>query len=348
MASTGILNGNLNASISGIGCHRIGIAYNAATGVFAITGSNGVPLGVYNPGYVSVSSTATPGKINTYTVVADQSFIDDTGASDIAGNSFQTGSSVWVAPMPFYIYAVQNSAETAVSFSICRLPHLKFAPAVAKCAKKASAVADVQYAMFFLGDPVVANFAGQNCVCIGSIRMTKTTAAHDWTVSAIAAYDGIGHYKQGFWAYTPLGCNGCGTSLPVADSLFIDYAGNTAPLHVNVFLYTIGLDGHCSMQVALPVKALGGGAGVGALLACQPFSYCTAGSLVVNSSAIFKNVAGNFQTEYFPYLSPPYISFAKGKGTVDALTNGDMTAGSMLFSLFRFPIFSNYLAGGSI
>lgn len=346
LASTGILNGNLNASISGIGCHRIGIAYNAVTGVFSITGSNGFPLGVYNPGYVSLSSTATPGKINTYTVVADQSFIDDTGASDIAGNSFQTGGSLWASPMPFYIYAVQNSAETAVNFSICRLPHITIAPAAAKCAKKASAVADVQYAMFFLGDPVVADFASQNCVCLGSIMMTKTTASHDWTVSPIAQYDGIGRFKIGYWCSMPLAANGCGATLPPAGSSFIDSGANTAPLHANLFLYKIGLDGICYMQIALAVGTLG--AGGAALLACQPFEYSTAGALLVNSSAMYKANPGNAQTEYFPYMSDPYISFCTGKGSTSSLTNAAMAAGSQLFTQFQFPIRSNYLAGGSV
>ena len=326
---------------------NLGIKYTSATGMFEICSASGAALSATNPAYVYLHSTTTPGAINRYVVTANQQFIDDVAASDIAGNSFQTGSCLWGAPMPFYIYAAQKSDETACTFAICRLPHLVKCPAAAKCAKTASAVADVQYAFFFLGNPTVADYAGMNCVCVGSIMMTKTTAAHDWTVSAIEAYDGIGKFKEGFWAYQPLSTNGCGATLPPVNSLFLDTGGaNTAPKHANVFLYNIGLDGHCNVQIALPVTVLG--AGANPLLACQPFQYCTAGSLDVNSTAMFKDFVGNVQTEYFPYLNDPYISFSVGKGTTLSLTNADMTAGSQLFTLFRFPIRSNHLAGGSI
>lgn len=328
---------------------NLGLVYDSATGVFQVCGNGGSALSDANAAYVCIDDVTTVGTVSTsyprrYKVIANQTFVDDTGASDIAGNSFQTAAVTWAYAMPFYVYAVQNTAKTAINFSLCRMPCLKKAPAVGKCAKKASAVADVQYGMFFLGDPVVADFASQSCVCLGSITMTKTTAAHDWTVSAQAFYDGIGQFKDSCWWQMPKVNNGCGNTIAGADSTFLDNTGTAAEI-ANPLLYKINLNN--TMDIIMSSIVTKTGVGAVTALATMPLEILGAGGgIVSNGTLIYKAIAGNLQTAYVPQLAANYMGFAYCEGSTTLLQNDTLNVNDLLEASFNFKLYTNLLNGG--
>lgn len=329
---------------NGAAVDNLGITYNAGTGVFQVCSASGAALSTSNAGYVRIQSTATAGAVKRYKVTANQQFIDDTGASDIAGNSFQTAAATWAYAMPYYLYAVSNTAETAATFAICRLPCLKKVPAVGKCARTGSAVADTQYSMFFLGTPTVADYAGSNCMCIGSFCMTKTTAAHDWTVSALAFYDGIGQFKDACWWQMPKVNNGCGNTVAGVNSIFLDNTGTAAEI-ANPLLYKINLNNTLDIIISSAVTKTGVGAVTA--LATMPLEILGAGGgIISNGTLIYKAIAGNLQTAYVPQLAANYMGFAYCEGSTTLLTNDTLNVNDLLESSFNFKLYTNLLNGG--
>jgi hypothetical protein len=90
------------------------------------------------------------------------------------------------------------------------------------------------------------------------------------------------------------------------------------------------------------------GVGGVTLLLTIPFQLVNPNTLLVNSVAYRKKIADNKQTVYFPYLSHPYISFSTNANSTSSITNSELLLNDQFFTSFRFPIFSNGLAGGSI
>jgi len=241
---------------------NLGIKYVSPT--FTITSASGVALSASNPGMVIVPSNVNPGLSIQYLVTSDISFIDDTGASDIAGNTFGTTTNIlWNIEMPFYMYAVGNSTDTAVTFMICRLPHMGFTPLAGKIAKSGSALASTQYSMFAIDSTItVANFAVMACIRVGEFQMRKTTAlTDDWTVSSPIdpASCGFGVFNSySFWVY-PQNQNGA-TSICMSSSVI----GNTIPVPNQISVgYKMSPSGTCSIGWNVDFFTAGGiGAGL--------------------------------------------------------------------------------------
>ena len=75
-----------SASIATNSVTNLGITYSGST--FSVTSANGSALSAGNPGTVIINSGATAGLVSAISVTANQTFIDDTGASTIVGNTF--------------------------------------------------------------------------------------------------------------------------------------------------------------------------------------------------------------------------------------------------------------------
>ena len=187
---------------------NLGIVYNAGTGFFSITAADGSALSASNPAFIVTKSNLNPGRKLVFRVTKPYGFIDDTGASEIIGNTFGSTAGVsWPNEMPFFIYVITKNDDSDVTFSIGRLPHGRNAGVLAKAG---SAVANTQYSMFVMDSTaVVADYSGKPCVSIGWIQMAKT-AADDWTVTApsVGAGDGIGSWPTTGFFTLPEGQNG--------------------------------------------------------------------------------------------------------------------------------------------
>lgn len=193
-------NGFVQATNSGgtVGVRNIGYTYSAGTGLFSITAQDGSALSASNPGYVTIASKASPGTLVTVPVTANQTFIDDNGASTIVGNLFGlTSGRAYAQDIPFYVYAVLNDAGNAISFMISRYPNTPTSPVSGKIGKTGSAVANSQGSFFALSNPTVTNFDVNPALRVGGFRM-RMSAANDWTVQTLSTVDGVGKFFQGY------------------------------------------------------------------------------------------------------------------------------------------------------
>lgn len=187
------------------GVANIGFSYNAGTGTFTVHGQDGMALSASNPAFITMQDPAAFGELLTISVTANQDFIDDNGASQIIGNLFglTTGIATSV-DIPFFLYAVMNDAMNNIAFMISRFPNATTAPVAAKIGMPSTPAADTQGSFFSLENVTAADYEGNTCMSIGSFRM-RMSAADDWTVQALAARDGIGHYQEGLQFAFPRG-----------------------------------------------------------------------------------------------------------------------------------------------
>ncbi len=217
-----------------VGVVNIGFSYNSGTGTFTVHGQDGSALSINNPAFVTLQDKSDPGRLVTVPVTANQDFIDDNGASEIIGNLFGLTTSVaTIVNIPFYLYAVCNDAEDAISFMISRFPNATSAPVSAKIGKPTSAVASTQGSFFAMENITVGQYDLNPCVSIGSFRMMMS-AADDWTVQALAARDGIGHFQEGIPFGFPRGQFGAASA-----KIFKDNGGTAPDDSAGAFVYTI-------------------------------------------------------------------------------------------------------------
>jgi len=251
--STGFVTAN---STKTVGFSNLGITLSAGT--FSVTAANGTALSSTNRGYVTIRSTVTPGTLVTIPVTANQTFIDDSGASTIIGNLFGLPTGVaYAQDIPFAIYAVADSTEATINFGLSRYWSFTNSPVAGRLGKTGSAVADLTGSMFLFGDPTVANYATQSLLRIGWIRM-RMSAADDWTVQTLGVQDGLSlQLIRGEWTY-PTGAFGA-----TAGSYFLANGGTAPTFNASsTYVYSLIENGY----VELLVKLNDGGAdGVGAV-----------------------------------------------------------------------------------
>lgn len=260
----------VNSTVSGV--RNLGITYNAGTGIFTICAQNGSTLSASNPAYVTLPSKSAPGTLITILVTANQTFIDDNGASTIIGNLFGLTTSIaYVQDLPFWIYAVLNDAETAISFMLSRYPNTATSPVSGKIGKTGSAVADSQGSFFALENPTVTDYDENPCIVIGGIRM-RMSASDDWTVQTLANTDGIGKLYQGVYFSMSAGQFGAATSsfMKGAPPTFVSQALSYTVSLLNQLTFT-GILLNCSanggdsaeLSIASPYLCTGGTTGNG-------------------------------------------------------------------------------------
>ena len=238
---------------------NLGVSLSGAT--FSITSASGAALSATNRAIVVLPSVSVVGGSIAYSVTANISFQGASGTDDMGGNTFGTTTSVaWSSAMPFYLYAVPKSDETAVTFMLSRVPHALFAPAAGSIAQAGSAVAAQPYDFFAIDSSInVADYAIQPCRAIGSIRMTKDSS-DGWTVSALSAdNDGIGFFQDTTFFNMPLNQNGA-----VANGIRSTVGGDTLPAWTGTGIaYKIQRDGYCFYSwVCNNVSTLGAGTGI--------------------------------------------------------------------------------------
>lgn len=301
-AATGFVSSTAIANT--LGPANIGI--KLAAGVFTIVGSNGQFLSATNPGYVTLHSNTITGGFITYkltyaSLAASPNFHDNSsGTTTIAGNTFGLDNNVNCAnDVPFFIYAVSKSDDTALEFMISRYPNTRTSPVAAKIAQTGLTT---QGSFFSFNSVTAANYAQTNCTCLGAFRMTKVaTNANDWTVTALAASEGIGTFFD-FGLFTwPTGYYGA------AASSYFKSNGGTAPIYSDgTVAYRVSRDNTVSVayvlgtnttpaagaveaQAAYPFIALGGGV-------LSPGNIATVASLTTSAVANQKYFVSNYQS----------------------------------------------------
>ena len=234
---------------------NIGISYNGGTGVFTVQGAQ-ASLSSTNPGYICLQSKSTPGELTLYKVTADQSFIDDNGASEIIGNRFGLTTGIaHPAQMPFFIYAVGDNTETNIAFMITRVPHARTSPTSAAIGDPALAVADTQGSFFSLENITQADYESNPCLCIGSLAMVFS-ASDDWTIQTLTLEDGIGNFYDGKLFALSDGQFGASAGTSILPN------GGTAPNFGGSVYYNIRRDGLVTVNY---VETAGTGSGAGAV-----------------------------------------------------------------------------------
>lgn len=243
---------------STVGVENIGIALSSGT--FTVLSADGATaLSVTNPGYVTLQSKGTPGKLVTIKVTANQTFTDgSSGTLDEALFDVTTGVN-WADVMPFFLYAVSNDAEDTINFMISRLPHMPATPISTKISKTGAIINVDQGDFFSLGDVTVTDYDLNPCLVIGGFRMTFVGATDSYNVAALTAIDGIGQFFEQNSFQMPLGQNGA----TAASYMFAN--GGAVPAWTSQdYEYFIGKTG--LITCALTQSGDGGADGTGAVL----------------------------------------------------------------------------------
>ncbi len=304
--------------------YNIGINYSSPT--FKVTSSDGTALSATNPGYVVLPSTSSAGYKVVHEITSDISFDDDSGTSDLTGNTWGTTTTVaWNSAMPMFIYAVAEDANASATFMISRVPHRTTAPASGNIAKSGSAVASTQGSFFAIDSGVtVTAFDGNPCIVVGSFRITKNDAANDdWTVTALTAQDGIGRFQEEVTFSLPADQNGASSA-----NLSSSVGGDTIPTFNNTAAsYKIARNGLCEHFWNYN-NISSGGSGTGILRIHIPFtnSYSVSWANPAGNM-IFLNQAGGTWTTLVPRIYNTLLYFEvvfSGTGTAK-LTPGGLT-----------------------
>jgi len=239
-----------------VGATGLGIKYSAST--FSICYYDGTNLSVSNVGYVGIPSTLAPGTIKQFAVTANSSFIDATGASQVAGAVFgMYPSQNWLEDMPFYIYALMDVTETNQVFAIARIPNGETSPVAIQIGKLGTGNVNTQ--MLILDSTVTtADYELSACVCIGSFRVTKTGGvSNDWTVTALDFRDGINLFNDTRGFSVPLGC------FQASAGTHWWANGGTAPVYAtNYYKYYIKKEGLVSLYYSADTNTTPGAGAV--------------------------------------------------------------------------------------
>lgn len=222
------------------GWSNLGVAL--AGGILSIVGETGTVISSTNPAIVKFNSKATPGTIKTLTLTTAPVGLTETELTSATFGT--TAATAWADAMPFFLYAVLDSAETAVSFFISRNPCAQVTPATVY---KAGTVASVTSQLNFFGldsAATSANYASQPCVRVGSFRMVKS-AGDAWTIQTLGSGlggigDGIGNYDENTYWVFPTGQDGAraGTYFNTDDAM------DTIPTFLTGnYTYQLGNDG---------------------------------------------------------------------------------------------------------
>lgn len=316
---------------------NLGIKYVA--GVFSVCAADGSDLSATNYAKISLPSAVNYGTVVKYTLTANQSFTDATGASDIIGNIFGTTvAKAWDQEMPMFIYCAPKNDDTAPTFFISRIPHHAYVPPTASIGYAGSATANDSFSVFALQVINGNDYQGVPMVLMGSFRMLSKSALEDWTVAGFGQSDGLGLYKdsQGFNMPT----NQFG-----ATSYIIEGAGTSPTFGIQESIgYNITRNGMCNIMLIL--VNFGGGtpaAGTNDIEVVCPLPATTqfpAAAVFWANGADF--ATANKQMELAQAIGAPapgVIKFSPGTGTNFFLTLDDLNGDVRLLSgTFAYPI----------
>jgi hypothetical protein len=246
---------------------NLGLYYSSGT--LSIKSSVGADLSSGAPGRLKLSSKASAAQYITYVITANQTLT----TSDLTSNLFGTTTSVaWAEDKPFYLYAVPNDAETAVSFMISAVPHRSTSPAAANISKTGLTAASTQGSFFAFGNPTIADYESNGAFLMGSFRMRKD-ASNIWTVQALDNQDGLYVYQQNRLFNYP-----SGQQTAASGEWFRPNAGTPAVFTTNTYQYTLSFSGVC--QAVIKFDGDGGTDGSGSVNVqlTAPYTASTAAS----------------------------------------------------------------------
>ena len=303
--------------------YDLNLAISYASNTLTIQGRSAA-LSATNPACIWIQDNSTPGLGKLYTVTANQTFIDSTGASQIIGNllGMTTGVAV-TADIPIYVYACTDG--TSITFGLSRVPHMAVAPVVANIGSSASATADTQGSLFLLANVTRANYAGLPVLLVGSFRMRMNTS-DDWAVQALSTSDGVGQFQEGVIFTTPSGQFGANSGTYCLPN------GGTAPVWTtNNSGYHINRSGRVHLEMYM--NGDGGTDGSGAVNSTVAIPFIASNDTATGGTTLGYGLqiqAAGTQTFSYLNISPNANTVALGLAGVvttwGAYTNGNRRA----------------------
>lgn len=312
-----------------IGASNLGVAYNAGT--FTVEGSDGTALSSTNPAYVTLQST-TAGLLKTVAVTANQTFTDGAGGTTATQRFGLTAGVNWAQDIPFFLYAVLKSDQSAIAFMISRNPCATQAPIAARIGQSGSVVNVNQSDFFSLRSITTSDYDSQPCVNLGSFRMQFVGATNSWTVQTLAFKDGIGEFNDQTIFTLPTGVNGS------SSGKYFQATATTQPSFTgNDVHYTISKSGIVNMTHYHSLTSVNG-VGAGDLRPTLPYSSA--------ETVILTGITINFAAGALNLISTMGV-IASGNVYIDQivqtgssgltpLTNADITATSITSLEFSF------------
>ncbi len=329
-----------------VGVSNLGFSYDVGTGVFTVHGFDGTALSAGNPASIWMQDFTTSSHLQEYTVTANQSFIDDNGASEIIDNTFgSTVGTAWGTDCPFFLYAVANSdtggnGEPEIAFMISRVPHATFGPSVGLIGAPDDAVADKEYAFWSFDNITEADYVSQPALCIGSFTMRKS-ASDDWIVQALGVNDGIGQFNDRHSFVMPILQNGA-TNRYLSSST----GGDTKPeFSTDGYAYWISRDGVIRMIYGTTSVTVSG-VGTGDLRIHLPMSANLDSSPFHNGTLAYVNASVNWVTcqnrlDSGAFGTIRYFTSIFSGVNTSKLKPADLTTGnssSSLATTFTYPV----------
>lgn len=114
----------------------------------------------------------------------------------------------WDSPRPYFLYLIiHDTATSDPVFAISQCPCYRTAPAASAINVSGTINSNTQESMFLfqISDgaggwttPTIANYDGNPCVCLGSVRLAVSdTSNDDQTFQALVGTDGFGQFQEG-------------------------------------------------------------------------------------------------------------------------------------------------------
>lgn len=300
-----------------VGAYGLGITYDSGSGLFSITRDDGTALSSTNKGLVVIPSNVTVGTNITTEITANQTFTDANGTSTIVGNTFGTDAGVaWTNDIPFFIYACMKDDDSEVTFAISRRRESKQTVSAADMGKDGTATADKGKSFFFLDDPTLADYAVENCICIGEFRMRKDSS-DDWTIQTFFPRTSA-LYGANTVRYTDESFNFSTGLLGAASGTYFKDNGGTAPATSGASTYNWRDAQTIHWRAGLTITSSGVGAVAAQLVPPFPIQRIVSAQCYINDSGTISILEPLNFTSYveFIYLS----SSASG-----SLLNTDVT-----------------------
>lgn len=273
------------------GVSNLGMVQSAGT-TLTIQGANAA-LSASNVARIDLQSFATPGTQVRYRVTANQSCTQ----TDIGASTFGLTNGVANATtFPMFVYAVGNAKaasnpETIISFMISRYPNAAISPVAGSIGKAGSIVANSQGSFFALDSSItVADYAESPCVCVGSLRVTRS-AANALSFTTMDGGDGVGLFQLDRIFTLSAGQFGA------AAGAFFANNGGTAPVFsANNFGYKLTRDNLIVMN-SLFTDCTTAGVGAVALQFATPFKMfgevIGSGRVITAASSSFTGVSNS-------------------------------------------------------
>lgn len=242
---------------------NLGISFSGTT--FTVTGYNGTALSASNPAVIWLQNRTVPGRVIKYVVTANQTFTSGS-AGTTAGMRWGLTAGVNASvDIPFYLYAVGNDAQNAISFMISRVPHASNSPASTSIGQSGAVVNVGQGDFFSLATITTTSYDQNPCIILGSFRMQFVGATNSWTVQTLTTTDGLDLFQEDKNFTMPRGQFGA-----AAGKWFLDNGGTAPDDSVGSYYYKVERSGLVTVDFSAGSITTAGAGSNQVLLSC-PF-----------------------------------------------------------------------------